>query len=632
MSNSVWIQLGPQDGGILARPSSGGLDEFFFTANSSMSTINQLRLAASKTVQSTSIALSSFNVLVAIATAVVISWDCYMGAKVRDSDFRLRSSWRTIVGGTDIFPLVLSLGIVVQGVIFIVVQASGFGGPLMSNCASNSRAMLPALFIVPYLHLVFGLESTFQAVRRQPFPKQSKWTSLICLIVVIAGLVGAHVVTRVNQPLSICIASLFWFLQSWGYGCFIVLLVITVILLLCALIILFQLHQSSTGAAVERMAASNMAYYLFLGSIWNIPVIPFFASISFQYSLDLYTVQVQSAIAAMVANNLSGIVFGLLYLYLRTSRQRQSAPGSLINLKNRRPTDSLRMWAPSPIFGAMIKQPISPPKLRKSPDSSRRSSVIGHEQDERNKTFQQARTMVLPNDPALKELKLCTKVKMEESQKPRTPVTPSRKVHNRKESYRLFPARKDSLVDASPTGLFPVQVYTPSITVKEAEEQYMLPLPPRIHAPGFISHRRGSSTSLISSATVQIGLRMSNISETTRLNSPYFQQNTSTVSLCENTDSPIEPSFVVEPLNVAKSTETLRNGKRAPVNLNKPHPPLPPTPDLRGEYNKEGEEQFTLSPAIYNPSSGPAKTDQSMAASNVSLLGDRSNTETTEWI
>lgn len=54
----------------------------------------------------------------------------------------LRSSWFRLVKGRDVYPFVLSLGIVVQGIVYATAQAKGLESLMILGCATISRMML----------------------------------------------------------------------------------------------------------------------------------------------------------------------------------------------------------------------------------------------------------------------------------------------------------------------------------------------------------------------------------------------------------------------------------------------------------------------------------------------------------
>lgn len=129
-----------------------------------------------------------------------------------------------------------------------------------------------ATFIVPYIQIVFSLESVGRALRRNPFPPPPRWTTPGCILIVVLGLVGISIATIMDGPPNTCFADLFWFAQHWRTVSFGVTVSITGALLICAIIMFVRLRQSMGVSQTnqERQAASNMVYYMVLAMISNV--------------------------------------------------------------------------------------------------------------------------------------------------------------------------------------------------------------------------------------------------------------------------------------------------------------------------------------------------------------------------
>jgi hypothetical protein len=127
-----------------------------------------------------------------------------------------------------------------------------------------------AVFIVPYIQLVFTLETTSRALRSAPLPPRSKWTVAICLTVIKIALLTTGLVAFFIRAPDFCFASLFWFVQKWATGGFVLLISIVVILAVCAVIIYLKLTRYSMIEDDERVSASRMIYYITLAIIPNV--------------------------------------------------------------------------------------------------------------------------------------------------------------------------------------------------------------------------------------------------------------------------------------------------------------------------------------------------------------------------
>lgn len=125
-----------------------------------------------------------------------------------------------------------------------------------------------AVFLVPYIQLVFGLEVVIRSFQRRiPFPQRGKWNVTICLAIVGTLLLVTYLVTHFIRPPNFCFASLFWFLQSYKRGALVLFSLIAVSLLASTVIIFFKLHRNASIDPLERVAASRMVFYLSLGFI-----------------------------------------------------------------------------------------------------------------------------------------------------------------------------------------------------------------------------------------------------------------------------------------------------------------------------------------------------------------------------
>lgn len=100
-----------------------------------------------------------------------------------------------------------------------------------------------------------------------PFSRRGKWNVTICLAIVGMLLLVTYIVTHFIRPPNFCFASLFWFLQRYKRGCFVLLTLIAAVLLVSVVIIFIKLHRNTSIDPIERVAASRMVFYLSLGFI-----------------------------------------------------------------------------------------------------------------------------------------------------------------------------------------------------------------------------------------------------------------------------------------------------------------------------------------------------------------------------
>ncbi|KAL7931158.1 hypothetical protein V8C35DRAFT_329719 [Trichoderma chlorosporum] len=582
-----WNILSEQQGGMSwAGQMDSDVGGFQFMDNTTSSVINELKFAVARQVRSMIIILAGFNIGMAVVLAFIIFRNCYKGAKRSDPAFGFRSSVFKFIETSEIFPFVLSIGIATQGIVYVASQTKGLEGLLILGCTSISQAMFPALFVVPYIQLVFGIETTVQALRRRPFERRSRWIIVACLVVVIIGIVAMYVVTCFIRPPDLCYASLFWFVQTWRLESFILLTTIACILIIGAIIIFVRLHRDPSIGIIERTAASRMVFYMILGAVINGLMAPFFFSISSQNPLTLTDIQLRLNMAASVASNVSGFTFGVLYLFLRSRKMQKIGPLGHVELGAPRKEKSIESWPGSDIFNTQIEQPVSPAGILESRASTSMSGTIRKTAENTNEEARSLEAIHITASSigiAIDGSELMNVIP--------SPVVP----RPRKDSYSLFPSQREA-VEAKPKGasiLLPATTYSPTggneYTALGNEMFVDLLPPPSIRVSGAPRHNRDSS--LVSSATVQIGLRVSNLSDVTRLEAPFFFSP-------ERPFSPTRPgsSFAARP----SYTPTLRNDGVAAGDdyRDSTRWPFRATVEMG-----QSEKPITLSPTVYSPDS-----------------------------
>ncbi|KAM0335820.1 hypothetical protein ACHAQA_000870 [Verticillium albo-atrum] len=503
---------------------NGGSTSSFATQNNDTSQaalINEFRFAAAKSIRTSVIILAAFNVAAAFATALGILWHSYATKKRKDPKFKFLTCGFTFVAPAETFPLVLSLGIVVQGITFAVAQSTGLKSMLILGCTITSQMMLPAVFIVPYIQFVFGLEVTSRALRQQPFAGRGKWTVAGCLAIVGTLLLITFVVTLFIRPPNFCFGSLFWFVQRWKDGVLVLLILIASTLLICTGIIFWRLHNTCHIDEAERTAASRMVYYLTMAIISTVFMIPFFYTLVFK---DLRTAGAQplnlSMIASVVAN-LSGLLTGGLHLFLRANCLATIGAREKCEKDRRKLKEGIRVWPDNYDYGSNAGSP----SRSRAPERLDSNAIYGKTEEERIESPAGTPTYDNLNPPRLPALQ--------------SPITPGPRLLEptppastlqvikdqiRKSTYSLFP--RDSSGARSFT-LLPATTYSPNATTPRGEKfidddmESLVP-PPLVHAGG-VRHRRDSS--MHSHATVQIGLRFSNAEDAPPLNSRFFRDS-----------------------------------------------------------------------------------------------------------
>ncbi|KAK8141910.1 hypothetical protein G3M48_009693 [Beauveria asiatica] len=591
---------------------------FQFQANSTNAVINELRFATSKTVRQSGIILASFNAVVGLVLAVGIFGDCYWAAKRADPKMKLRTSMYKIIGPMNIFPFTLAIGIVIQGIITAVEQSKGLQGLLILGCLPISQVMLPTIFIVPYIQFVFGMETTVRAFRRRAFDSFGKWTVSICATLVIISLIATYAVTRVVQPPNFCFASLFWFVQRYRVLCFALFTTISGSLLLGSVITFIRLYQSSTGGVIERIAASRMVYYMCIGAITNSIVIPFFASLTLRNDMEVSQLRGNLSMAAMVATNLTALTNGGLYVFLRTCHRSNIGRKGYFEMdheKQQKQTRKrhLRKSHMAETYTNQMEQPVSlPPRVYQSdsPSGANRQSMVAESQIGLAQTSSATGSVNSAGSPY--------------------------RSHARKASYSVFPQQQPPpppqqqtpALNAKPLSILPAATYTPPTLARgesaevndedlEAMEIDIIRrditslLPPM---PGFVpGHQRDSSMG--SSATVQIGLRLSNVNDMPRAGGggglSYLQERMPTPrptsSIYPQTIRSTAAAAAAAARDPVSPHSSVRVGSTVWVDPAKQLPPAPLQPSKKERKQKERESQMLLSPTVYSPD-GPANS------------------------
>ncbi|KAH7362212.1 hypothetical protein B0T11DRAFT_328311 [Plectosphaerella cucumerina] len=586
---------GGMDNGMVMGNEFGGSDFSFGNANSSRSAIiNEFRFQTSKSIRTSTIILASFNVLAAFATAVGIIWDNYSTKKRNDPLFKLRTSGFTFVSSPDTFPLVLSFGIVIQGLVFAAAQSTGLSGMFTLGCTTTSQFMLPAVFIVPYIQLLFGLESSFRAIRKEAFAPRGKWTVTGTLVFLGAILLATFLVSHFIQPPSFCFPSLFWFVQRWKKGIFVAFIVIAALLFISSVIIFARLHSCCSVDITERIAASRLVYYLAIGIIPIALTIPFFYTLVFSDLRSAGQKPLNFSMIASVVVNLSGLTTGGLHLLLRANCLSPiGAAGKCEQVRKLQLKGDIRV-SPGGRYEDMDSASYRSRRLDGT-FSPRMEKEI-EEEEERVQSPAGTPTYESSNPMRLNALPLASP-RLDMPNFPESP-RPSRiealKTQIRKSSYSIFPRENNT----KSFGLLPATTYTPSgasMTSMPGEDDDMSNLvPPPLVFGGGVRHRRTSSIgSHLSHATVQIGIRFSNAEEAPRIDSRYM-------SKVHDLGCPLESDKGKRPSPLATSgsdTEdddgTLVNSLRDSSRLLE-RKALPFTPGLH-------EEPLTLSAAVYTP-------------------------------
>ncbi|KAH7309971.1 hypothetical protein BKA65DRAFT_414396 [Rhexocercosporidium sp. MPI-PUGE-AT-0058] len=458
--------------------------------NSTFNLISNLVFAESKSVRTSTIILATFNILAAFATACSILYDCYWASKRCNPKFKASKFCVSAIHPAETFPLVLAIGIVIQGLVFAGVQGLGLTSLFATGCGLIAQFLWPAMFIVPYIQLVFGTECAIRSFRSTPFQARGKWDVTICCGVVVVMLILTWIPSHIRPEPNACFASLIWFISKFGKLGFVMLTTVGGLMIAAALTIFVRLSTVNLIDQHQRIAASRMVYYLVLGILSLSFVIPFF------FSLIDKQGDIKLAMMATVVVNLSGLMSGLLQLFLRSNTATTSFAPKTAGKKWAEPRHQIRMFGPNEVaMHAHLINPVTGPRTPRGDQLSRsdsQSSLIGLEK-KRGISMDSLRS---PPYGATKgrEAEMGNMPAQPDPTKASDCPAVQARTHARKPSYSLFP----------PEGSSPTKAGQQKESIYDISE---LTPPPAIRYVGAPRHRRDSS--IASSATVQIGLRIS---------------------------------------------------------------------------------------------------------------------------
>ncbi|KFX99266.1 hypothetical protein V490_01874 [Pseudogymnoascus sp. VKM F-3557] len=478
--------------------------------------ISSLVFENSKSIRTSTIILASFNGVAAFATAFSILYDCYCTSKRYGNSLNSKKLFLWAMHPAETFPLVLALGIVVQGLIFAIAQSFGLESLMIDGCSTIAQFVFPAIFLPSYIHIVFGVECAIRSLRKEPFRPRGKYDVTICLSVVVLMAIGSWIPTQISKQPNRCFASLMWFVTNFGIAGLGILSAIAFFAISSSVIIFYRLSTHKVIDQHQRIAASRVVYYLILKLVGLAFVTPWFVQMTIQEPTIL------TAMMATVVLNLVGLMTGALQLFLRantatTSFRPKGTPG-WSGKKH-----EIRMWGPNDLgFGGHILQPLSGPR---SPASS--SSEASFPREKYWPSTSESSQSPNRFDIKTKDAKLSfsnpspvtpTGLPSRPNQNITTGSSPPRlQRHKQSQSYSLFPNEEVSISPSrsqEPSSIIST-TKLPSTTFKLPPPQINLHPSAELQPPPslFVSrgHRRDSS--MVSSATVQIGLRLTYMDE-----------------------------------------------------------------------------------------------------------------------
>ncbi|KAL1964246.1 hypothetical protein VTN77DRAFT_7204 [Rasamsonia byssochlamydoides] len=431
------------------------------------------------------ILLVAFNM---VSAAIVVGLVFYDARSLAKTTFLPKTGKRPnllhMVHPAEVVPLSLSTAILAQGVVFLTVQAIGIEAVMIQDCRPIGQLVFPAIWIVGFVLFVFGIETVYRGLWKDRFASRGRWNVTICWVAVPVMLLLTWIPTSVRQPAQdSCVARLLVFALPWADVAFGITLGLIISYLAMGGILVAQLLRTAKLDRTERIAASRMVYYLGLAAALFSFVIPLWGQVTFSRRSQA------TFMMATVALNVFGIVNSFLHLLLRSNADSMAICPVESWQGNRKWT----FFGSNALdFGQHITSPVTLADHRKTDLQSLPSRSPSKKDNSEGDTESNASSKLKPNRPNPYK-SLPPPPRLVERGPPK---------HSRKRSqYSVFPTEE------STRQLRPLHLLHPPSSISEAVDENMLH-PPR--APFANSHHRHSSD--VSSATVQIGLRLSNIS------------------------------------------------------------------------------------------------------------------------
>lgn len=175
-----------------------------------------------------------------------------------------------------------------------------------------------AMFLLAYIHLVFGGEYTIRAFQSKRFSPRKPWTTRICLAVFGLLLILTWLPSNIIRAPQKCYGDIIWRpfrVIPIGLG---ITSAMIVIFMGMAAIIGMRLIRTVNIDPNERIAASRVFYYLIASIVLQILMLPFFI----QGVLGDFDKDLSSARLAELDLVGAGIIISLIHIFLRTNALR----------------------------------------------------------------------------------------------------------------------------------------------------------------------------------------------------------------------------------------------------------------------------------------------------------------------
>ncbi|KAL8688180.1 MAG: hypothetical protein Q9218_005844 [Villophora microphyllina] len=422
-----------------------------------------------------------FDLAVTIIAAINVAAACAMIAYIL-FDARTLARSRHVrrllhVHPAEVFPLVISVAIVVQGTASIAVQ-SVLSNKSTLNCKVIPQIVWPTLWIVPYTMLVFGLETTFRSLHRKRFQHQ-RWRNVgFCVIAMIVMVLATWVPSFVDPSMGRCHSSIIGWTTHFVKVGLVIGSCVLFTYIVCATVITAQLLRTSNLDSSQRISATRVVYYLIVSSLIMALVIPFFTRKHIHREAHV------PARLAEVALNLLGIINLLLHVFLRSNADRAAIRSPKSMSSKKRP---LRVFGPSDLEMTMhITSPVLLEKEVERLYDNDNHKLVGKPRAPSEPTHN--------TNPPDKELGIASKSPrpstiaentafpdQENNVPPQIIVSPSPFPHRKNSNYSIFPTFRSAMLRNSMSTTFS----------QDSEEQPLQPPKPILLPPSH--HKRDLS-------------------------------------------------------------------------------------------------------------------------------------------
>ncbi|KAL8789546.1 MAG: hypothetical protein Q9195_006773 [Heterodermia aff. obscurata] len=429
------------------------------------------------------IILAAINMAAAIVMIGNILFDAWT---VRKWDFETKLQryfgWLSKMHPAEMFPLIISVAVVLQNLIVIPVQGINTDSILFRGCGRTVQLIWPAIWFAPITMVVFGVETTFRSLRRNKFASRNRWHIPTALAVIIGLSIFLWAASNVFPTRGACVTGLIWWTARYFKFAIVICSGLLFLFTTSAIIITVQLVKTVKVDRAERIAATRVVYYLVVNTWIILFVLPYYIQIATNTRAQM------SAQIAEIALNVSGIINLTMHIFLRSNADRLAIRGAATPWSEKR---TMRVFGPSDLN---MREHISYPVLWQASEQDNASSDANSEKS----SFKSTET----SDNNYFETP--TQHAVFPSPDPNRPFTPSlkmspvRRVTRNNSAYTVFPTLASSQQAHLST----------STTFSHFNDEYETPLPP---PPLFAKQheRSDSAQTRQSSATVQIGLRLS---------------------------------------------------------------------------------------------------------------------------